>query len=375
MQVEGHLQHSNWHDELKHWRMEHPAGRGCDFLNRYESDLDLVRGMGLGAFRFSLEWGRIEPEPGRFDDEALAHYQRIIDACHARGIEPILTLWHFSYPRWIDRELPGGWTNPEIVEIFGRFARKAGERLRGVKWWITQNEPNAFVLNTWLFAAYPPAPAPLLQAGRCPAVAANVVAAHQVAYDILKAQDRSRMISANVFHFQPRGLGWPNTLEFFARLESFDYISIDYYFAHLPWEWPYLAFQWAWPVHPPGIADSVLAYWRRFRKPVLIGENGLCQHGDRPRRDGWTRDRYLVHHVHHLERAAQAGADLVGYMHWSLLDNWEFGSYTPRFGLYQVDFTRPDLPRTPTAAVEAYQEIAGEGYAAAPLLARFGVRR
>ncbi len=374
MQVEGHLSHTNWYDELEHWRMEHPCGRACDFMARYESDLDLVKGMGLNAFRFSLEWGRIEPEPGRFDDEALAHYQRLIDACHARGLEPVMTLWHFTYPRWIDRDLPGGWANPDIAAIFGRFARAASERLTGVKWWITQNEPNAFATNTYILGAFPPAPGPLVLAPLYPRVVANLFAAHQAAYDAIKRVDPARQVSANVFHFQPRMLALPNTLDYVARLEAFDFISLDYYFAHLPWEWPYLAFQWTWPVHPPGFEAAVMAYWKRFRKPILIAENGLCLLGNRPRADGWTRERYLVHHVRYLERAAERGAELVGYMHWSLLDNWEMGSFTPRFGLFHVDYDDPALPRIATPAVESYREIAGEGRAGAALLARFGVR-
>ncbi len=374
MQVEGHLHHTNWRDAQRYWRIEQPCGRACDFLNQYEADLDLLKAMGLNAFRFSLEWGRIEPEPGKFDPEAIAHYQRLVKACRARGIEPVLTLWHFAYPSWVERDLRGGWSNPDIVHVFGRYARTMSEALPDVKWWITQNEPNAFAMNTYLLGVFPPGPLPFAKVFVYQAVVNNLVLAHQAAYQEIKRGNPDRMVSANVFHWQPRLGGWPNTPDFVARLEALDYVSFDYYFAHLPWEWPALAFQWSWPVHPEGIADSVLTYWKRFKLPILIAENGLCQLGDRPRADGWTRDRYLVHHLHHLERAADAGAEVVGYMHWSLLDNWEMGSFEPRFGLYQVDFRHPELPRIPTPAVPVYTEIAHERSVPEGLLGRYGVR-
>lgn len=374
MQVEGHLHLTNWHDDQRYWRIEQPAGRACGFMDTYEADLDLVKAMGLNSFRCSLEWGRIEPEPGRFDADAVAHFRRLITACRARGLEPVLTLWHFAYPRWIERELPGGWANPDIVHVFRRYARAMSEALPDVKWWITQNEPNAFAMNTYVLGVFPPVPRPFAQALVYERVMANLVAAHQAAYEEIKRDRPDRMVSANAFHWQPRVGQWPNTPDFVARLEALDFVSFDYYFAHLPWEFPSLAFQWQWPVYPPGIADAVLTYWKRFNLPILIAENGLCHLGDRPRADGWTRDRYLVHHVRHLERAVDAGAEVVGYMHWSLLDNWEMGSFEPRFGLYRVDFRHPELPRVATPAVPVYTEIAHEGTVPKGLLQRYGVR-
>lgn len=362
-QVEGDLPNSNWSRPF--WRIEKQLGRGCDHHNRVTDDLDLMVGMGLNSFRFSLEWSRIEPASGKFDEAALAHYQGVVDACRARGIEPVVTLWHFSYPRWLDAQ--GGWAHPDIVPIFSRYARWVGERLKGVKWWLTQNEPNAFAVNTALLRVFPPGK------GSFGAMSRHIFAAHKAAYRELKGSDPTRKISANAFHWHPRNGKWPNTLDYFAKLEAFDYIAIDYYFAFHPWEWPRLAFQWDWPVHAPSFTDTLMAYWKRFHLPILVAENGLCLLRGKPRKDGWTREAYLAHHVFHMQRAMDQGAEVAGYMHWSLLDNYEMGTFEPRFGLYQVDFAQPELPRIATPAVEVYREIATAGQVTPDLVRRFGI--
>jgi beta-glucosidase len=240
-----------------------------------------------------------------------------------------------------------------------------------VRYWITENEPNAFAFNTCLLGVFPPRLGP----HRYPAVVRHLVAAHQAAYEELKRTDPGRQVSANVFHWHPRDGGWPRTADLVARLEALDYVSFDYYFAFQLAEVPRLAAQWEWPVYPEGLGEAVASYWSRFRKPILIAENGFCTRDDVPRKDGWTRERFLVHHLDHLLRAVEAGADVLGYLHWSLIDNWELGSFAPRFGLYRIDYADPSLPRLPTPAVDTYREIARSGGISDELARRHGLCR
>jgi beta-glucosidase len=371
LQVEGDVEASNWHGGQRFWRIEQPVGRAVGFLDQFEADLDRVQAMGLNAFRLSLEWSRIEPEPGRFDATALAHYDRLLGACRRRGLEPLVTLWHFSYPRWLDpRGQRPGLLSPELGEHFGRYARAMAVRHPDVRYWITLNEPNALALNHCVLGVFPP----WLGPHRYAAVLDNLIAAHRAGYRALKDQSPSAQVSSNVFHWHPLQGSFPRTADLVARFEPLDYVAFDYYFAHRWVDLFSLAEQWRWPVHPRGIGDAVTEYWRRFRRPVLIAENGFCTRDGFPRADGWTRERFLVHHLAHLEHAIDGGAEVLGYMHWSLLDNWEWGSFAPRFGLYRVDYADPALPRHPTESVEIFREIAAAGGVTASLRQRFDVR-
>jgi beta-glucosidase len=119
-----------------------------------------------------------------------------------------------------------------------------------------------------------------------------------------------------------------------------------------------LATQWDWPVVPEGVYSSLKYYHERYHMPILIAENGMATEDGKARRDGWSREAFLVNHVWQVRRAVQEGVKVIGYIHWALLDNYEWGSFKPRFGLYRVDYAKPELPRIPTPAVDVYRRIA-----------------
>ncbi len=132
-QVEGNNTHSDFWamENMKFSTFTEPSGICCDHYNRYEEDIRLMAEAGLNAYRFSIEWARIEPEEGIYDHEEVAHYRRVIDCCYENGITPIVTLMHFSSPAWLIKK--GGWTKPLVVDAFAKYAgfiaKELGEKL------------------------------------------------------------------------------------------------------------------------------------------------------------------------------------------------------------------------------------------------------
>ena len=156
-QVEGHDEASDWHD----WEVaagtncHEPAGAACDHINRYDEDIALLAGIGLNCYRFSVAWSRIEPEPGLFSSEWLAHYRRMLEACHAHGLMPMLTLHHFANPRWVAAQ--GGWENPATADAFARFADRVMDEMGDlVSVLLTINEPNVVALLGYEEGSFPP---------------------------------------------------------------------------------------------------------------------------------------------------------------------------------------------------------------------------
>ncbi|MBM3268548.1 MAG: glycoside hydrolase family 1 protein [Candidatus Sericytochromatia bacterium] len=382
-QSEGGETPSNWAPWEREGKLGSPRKKAVDFWNRYGEDLDLAKGMGLNAFRMSVEWSRIEPTPGKWDEAALAHYRKVVDAALARGLQPILTLQHFVYPEWLDGDLsPDGFENPETPKHFARYARRVAQEFKGkVKYWITINEPNVLALGSYGVGFFPPG-----NVGWGPYARASkgIVAAHRAAYDALHEVDPGNQVSSNVFYVYsekpskydpgklwgtteevgvlagevPPHLAGPYIDDLGAR--HLDYIAIDYYWgiaasAAFNTRKPYL-----WPVYPKGLEDACTNLWNTYRKPILIAENGLATKNLGKRDDGWTREAFMVQHLYYLRQAMQKGAKVVGYVHWSITDNYEWGDWTPRFGLYSVDgLNDPALKRVPTPAVDVYRQIAG----------------
>src|SRR5439155_22101951 len=154
-QVEGGNTNNDWSAWEEAGHVSVSAGAACDHFHRFRDDFDLARGLQHNAHRFSLEWSRIEPEEGHFSDEGLRHYGDVIDALKTRGMEAVVTLHHYTIPRWLAAR--GGWDSGKIERYFtryvGRVAEAYGDRVR---WWITLNEPVVQVFKGWLIGQWPP---------------------------------------------------------------------------------------------------------------------------------------------------------------------------------------------------------------------------
>jgi len=154
-QVEGNNIHNDWWSWEQAGRVKEPSGIACDHYRRFAEDFDLAVSLGHNAHRLSIEWSRIEPAKGQFNDEALAHYQEVVRALRQRNLEPIVTLHHYTSPQWLSDA--GGWTNTNVVDWFGRYTERIVKVLGTlVRYWVTINEPMVFVNMHYLEGVGPP---------------------------------------------------------------------------------------------------------------------------------------------------------------------------------------------------------------------------
>jgi beta-glucosidase len=373
-QYEGGDRFSNW---AKWVRDGHTADRNPDGVRGYElyeQDMDLARAMGLNTWRMSIEWSRIEPQEGQIDHAEVAHYHAMLAAARRRGLTPMVTLMHFAYPAWLDAR--GGWENPEAAHAFNRHvAFMAQEFGHEVQWWLTFNEPNMLLQGAYTNGFFPPGKA--LAFFTADRVARNLMQAHGLAYDTLHALCPGARVSFNMYATQFRLFGieqgpspvGPNERWYLdAARGRLDFACFDYYCrTTLTQPRPHEG----WEVYPEGFYQTLKRYHAWTGLPVLVAENGLATRDLAPRKDGWTRGAYMVAHVKQLQRAIADGVPVLGYVHWSITDNYEWGSYGPRFGLYSVEGRAGDFRRVPTDGVAAYRGITAAGGVTPALEAAF----
>lgn len=345
------------------------SGDACDHFSRYEADFDLAAALGHAAFKTSVEWSRVEPEEGCFDAGALAHYAAYVKALLDRGIEPWIVLHHFTSPRWLAGH--GWWLGAETPRLFARFARVVAERLSPhVRMWVTINEPMLLASAGYVFGVWPPERRNLADGLR---VASNLVRAHRLAYGALRAVcgPEARIGPAvNVTALKHPGnptardrllggpLDWLANHYFTDRVaDAADFLGVQYYsratvqqlLAGDPLAIPtgvrrLPRTDLGWEIYPRGIYHVVKAAWRRHRLPIYVTENGLADASDR------VRGPFIRDHLVWLHRAIAEGCDVRGYLHWSLLDNFEWREgFAPRFGLVAVDYATQERTVRPSA--------------------------
>lgn len=325
------------------------SGEGIDHYNRYKEDFDLLGELNLNAFRFGIEWSRIEPEKGKFDQKVIEHYRRYIAELRKRRIEPFVNIWHWTLPLWF-AEL-GGFEKKENVRHFERFVSKIAEELiEEVEYVIVLNEPNVYTGFSYLSGEYPPGRKNLLLAAR---VFRNLVYAHKRAYKILKAKKPALQVGfapqlANIQAKNPHNImdlvstkvmrsfwNWwfINKVRSYQDFVGFNYYFSDYYTGFGKRKNPTIPVSdLGWYMEPEGIYPLLMRAWARYKKPIFITENGLADANDQYRR--WWIEETIVA----MERALSEGVDLRGYFHWSLLDNFEWTlGWWPKFGLVEVD--------------------------------------
>lgn len=429
------------------------TGKAAEFWTRYEEDFALAAGLGLNAFRLGIEWARVQPSssdarletPPPIDFSVIDAYADRIAACRKAGLEPVVTLQHFTHPAWLGID---AWLEDRTVRLFAEYVAalipRLNERLirhhhcEPIRLFITINEPNILVQNTYLQPHFPGqehGPETALR------VLNRLLSAHVRAYnavhdayahaglapplvttntfcsdtywsdvillDLLASRERGvadieAMFAEGCDHlqdalkaadlpFQPDPLVWLGRLfhhainyfapkffttanfEFFLttlaespRARVFDFVGVDYYdpFAGHMFRIPSfrdLEFSslnlrshlldgltskwWDWRLLPEGLGFFCNYYADRFGRPLLIAENGMAHHRKpdnstaHRRRDGFTRSDFLSYYVHEVQKLIREGCPLLGYMHWSMTDNYEWGSFTPRFGLFSLDYT------------------------------------
>jgi beta-glucosidase/6-phospho-beta-glucosidase/beta-galactosidase len=427
--------HNNWVSWERTGRAER-SGVACEFWTHPEEALDRAAAIGCNTFRLSVEWPRLEPEQGVYDDAALDRYIEILEMCQSRGLEPMVTLHHFTHPWWLGEEF---WLRPASPDLFAQHvARLVPQLAPHCRRWVTINEPNIVMLMGWIEGAYPPGRRMALSDAYC--VLDNLLTAHVLASDAVVAVQPEAEVTCNtssssvyehdrllndllllrlndvdpadvdryiderrVLHdatFPPHHAGELAIRRFFAAVSPYGTISGA---TGGRW-WPVLrartrrrvprrvldaiagsaqrstlgaiGFDWYDPVashaiRPPGRIRSDgrrerstgraiwdvpvdapgLREWCRDESalhgglPLWVVENGMAtrmvENQAEPREDGWTRPRYVREHLRAVVDAVDQGLPVHAYLHWSLVDNYEWGSYEPRLGLFGLD-RRPD---------------------------------
>ena len=385
-QVEGGapdaIEPSDWTDWTRaqgHVADASNADRACGWwLGEAEKDLSLARSLGHNAHRLGISWARIEPEPGRFDDAALDRYEAILSHARAIGLSISATLHHFTLPRWLASR--GGFGNEESVDRFARFAAYAVRRLGGlVDRWATINEPSVYAMLSWGSGKWPPgARSPIAQF----TVIARLLRAHDAAYRAIHeaVPEASVGIVLNAPAFDPdrapsrrdRAVTFAQdyaftgrTLKALAAERTFDWLGLNYYGRYrVRFDVRALALlfgrhvqensirhgdvDWGEPC-PEGLTRNLVRF-AALGQPVFVTENGVFDPSDT------LRQRYLVDHLRAVRAALDRGADVRGYFHWSLLDNFEWAEgYTTPFGMIEVD--RETGERRVRESAKLYQRI------------------
>ena len=436
---EPHNNWSGWEDIGRAAR----SGIACDFWRHPEEALDRAAALGCNVFRLSVEWARLEPSPGNFDDAALERYAEILSLCGARGLAPMVTLHHFTHPWWLGEEF---WLRPGSPDVFARHVARVVPALAPYcRHWVTINEPNIVALTGWIEGATPPGRRLAVSDAFC--VLDNLLTAHVLAADAVAAVQPEALVTTNTsassvyehdrmltdllqlgaagidpsdvdryiderrtLHdaaFPPRHAGEAGIRRWFAAVSPYgngpgwgpglgarravrrltrsdaprrvvdavaassggrtlDAVSFDWYdpvashAVRVPGrrtpagkrDWSFSRALWDTQSHP-----SALRSWCATEAalhpglPLWVVENGMATRvsagdGEPERRaDRMDRPRYLRAHLGAVAEAVAEGLPVAAYLHWSLVDNYEWGTYEPRFGLFGLDRREPDRVR------------------------------
>ena len=325
------------------------SGEGVDHYNRYKEDFDLVNDLNLNSFRFSIEWSRIEPEEGNWDQKEIDHYKHYIKELRKRKIEPFLNIWHWTLPVWFTDK--GGFEKKQNLKYWDRFIKKvAKELMDDVEYVLTLNEPSNYASFGYILGEWPPNQKNFYKFA---IVYWNLAQAPKHAYKIFKKEKPSAQIGmaailANIQAKHPHNLFDEMSTKvmryvwnwwFLKRIKRhMDFIGVNYYFSDYytgigKRDNPKVPVNdLGWYAEPEGLYPIVLRTWARFKKPIFVTESGIAD-ADDASRQWWIEENIVA-----MERALSEGVDLRGYFHWSLLDNfeWSFG-WWPKFGLVHVD--------------------------------------
>nr|WP_119611949.1 family 1 glycosylhydrolase [Streptomyces acidiscabies] len=379
-QIEGNNVNSDWWAREGQLPGMERSGDAVDSYHRYEEDMRLLADAGLTAYRFGVEWARIEPVPGHVSRAELAHYRRMIDTALRLGLTPVITLHHFTNPRWFAEE--GGWLGASAVDRFASYVETVSGILDDVPYVVTMNEPNMLAMmltiertmkerpaDTWQSPTVDNDSRPTLPAPD-PEIGSALVKAHHTAREIVRARTGAAVgwtVANRAFTARPGAEERLRELEhiwedlYLEAARGDDFVGVQSYSS-----------QWVGrdgiephPPHPDntlvGTAYRPDALGMAVRHtwdvtggvPVLGTENGIAT-GDDARRIAYTEEA-----LRHLFDAVDDGIDVRGYLHWTALDNYEWGHWEPTFGLIAVD--RETFERTPKPSLGWLGGVARRG--------------
>lgn len=331
------------------------SAAAADHYNLYEKDMEIARRMHCNAWRFSVEWSRVEPREGEWDEQEITHYRRYVEALKARDLEPVVTLFHMTLPIWFAEM--GGFETRANTRYFTRYAQRIIRALGvNVRYIITINEPEVYMKLGYQDGLYPPGKLDQRLARR---VLGNLAYAHNQAADAIHKLNRRYRVSIakNSTYIYPgddarltvraaQAMQFRSDDMFMRRVvKTCDFLAMNYYTServygyrvHNP-ESPLSDLGWHMA---PGDIQYALERWHdKYKKPIMITENGVADDRDDYRK-WWLMTTLIA-----MQKAMGNGVQLLGYMHWSLLDTFEWNKgFWPHFGLVAVD--RRTMKRSP----------------------------
>ena len=380
--IEGGKQNHNWYRWSEQGKIKDGSHSqvACDHINRIEEDVNLIKSLNAQTYRMGLEWSRIEPEEGKFSKEGISVYRKEIELLLSKGIRPLVTLWHFSNPLWLEDD--AGWANPKSVKRFINYTSFVLEELGDlVSDWITINEPNVYLFFGYFEGIWPPGKQGdvmgFLKGAR------HLCLAHIQAYDLIHSYYRSATNIPKVGvahhlrifdHFDDRPLTrlavrltrqifqnmfldamthgkfhFPLTHgDFDIERKSYaDFIGVNYYsrdlikgvfnpgqlFGERSVKEGAEVNDLGWEIYPEGLGRICSQVYDKYKLPIFITENGICDADDS------LRASFIHDHLAEVFKVRDHGVPIERYYHWSLLDNFEWAEgNSARFGLYHTNY-------------------------------------
>ena len=355
----------NW-DTIKHQAKDpknYVSGLATNHYESYVEDFKLAKKMHLNAWRTSIEWSRIQPEEGAWNANEVEHYKKYFSTLKSAGIEPVVTLFHFSLPVWFAEK--GGFAKRSNVRYFVEFCERVLQEIGGsIKFIVTINEPTIYASESYLHGHWPPQ---LTSKKDYYTVLKNLAVAHNRVADVLHKKSRRFKVSvaknSTYFYAGDDAALSEHTAsvmqfvhdDYFLKkvIKRCDFLAVNYYFSdriygyriHNPEE---RVSDLGWDLQPAHLEHALTRLWERYKKPIMITENGIADEQDT------TRKWWMTQSVIAMQKAMNGGVELLGYFHWSLTDTfeWDKGSW-PRFGLFAVDYKTMERKARPSAAYYA----------------------
>lgn len=340
-------------------RIKEPRGMATYSWSETERDIEAIRSLGVTHYRFGLEWARIEPQPGRYNEDALNAYVELARRLKAVGITPVVCLWHFNFPSWLtnleDVE-KHGWFHPEMPSRWKPYVTKVLEAFGNeVYHWMPQNEPNAYAFVGYLLGMFPPGQrGSFKNFNRFMEKAAEF---YNESADLIHARGPNHLVITvqNIIYWKKSlldvtGFFWQQAMNYnFLHLDlvnaKSDIIGFNYYFKLSAFLVP-----GARTVKPEGMRLAIEELHRRYQKPLWITENGMQEPGDS------KRPKYIRDHIAEVLAARKSGLPVNAYFYWSLADNFEWcQGYREKFGLFRMDPKTKKL--IPKGSANVYREF------------------